>query len=150
MSMLDSVDGKLARLTYTSSWIGDILDHGLDIIHPPFWYFGWAWGLSAGDTASPVFQAALWMAPLYVLDRIAAGVFNRRLRRSIHGYTPLDERMRTFISRRNINLPIFVVGWLLGVPVETFLLIVLWQLVSFVFHVERLVQFWNSPKAIPA
>jgi len=148
MSVLDSVDGKLARLTFTSSSLGDILDHGLDIVHPPFWYFGWAWGLSAGDTASPVFQAALWMAALYVLDRIVAGAFNRRLRRSIHGYTSLDERLRTIISRRNINLPIFLVGWILGVPVQTFLLLVLWQLICFVFHVERLVQFWNHQKAV--
>ena len=150
MSVLDSVDGKLARLTFTSSWFGNILDHGLDLVHPPFWYFGWAWGLSEGDTASPVFQAAVWMAVLYALDRIVAGVFNRRLHRSIHGYARLDERMRTVISRRNINLPLFIVGWLLGVPVQTFLLIVLWQLVCFVFHVERLVQFWNAPSAAPA
>jgi hypothetical protein len=90
------------------------------------------------------------MAALYVLDRIVAGVFNRRVGRSIHAYTRLDERMRTFISRRNINLPVFMVGWLLGVPVETFLLIVLWQLVCFVFHVERLAQFWNAPSTAAA
>ena len=47
MSVLDSVDGKLARLTLTSSSIGNVLDHGLDIVHPPFWYWAWAWGLGA-------------------------------------------------------------------------------------------------------
>ena len=146
MSVLDSIDGKLARLTFTSSWFGNILDHGLDIVHPPLWYFGWAWGLSDGNANSFVFQAAIWMAVIYALDRIVAGVFNRRLGRSIHGYTPLDERMRTFISRRNINLPLFLIGWLAGVPGPTFLFIVLWQVVCFVFHVERLVQFWNSGK----
>jgi phosphatidylglycerophosphate synthase len=150
MSVLDSVDGKLARLTFTSSWFGNILDHGLDIVHPPLWYFGWAWGLSGGDTDSFVFQAAIWMAVIYALDRIVAGVFNRRLGRSIHGYTPLDERMRTFISRRNINLPLFLVGWVAGIPVPTFLFIVLWQVACFVFHVERLVQFWNDKKAVEA
>jgi len=146
MSVLDSIDGKLARLTFTSSWFGNILDHGLDIVHPPLWYFGWAWGLSGGDTGSLVFQAAFWMAGIYALDRIVAGVFKRRLDRSIHGYTPFDERMRTFISRRNINLPLFLIGWLVGFPTQTFLLIVLWQIVCFVFHVERLVQFWNDKK----
>ena len=146
MSVLDSVDGKLARLTFTSSWFGNILDHGLGIVHPPLWYFGWAWGLSEGDTDSLMFQAATWMAALYALDRIVAGGFNRRLGRSIHGYTPLDERMCTFISRRNINLLLFLMGWLAGVPAPTFLLIVLWQVICLVFHVERLVQFWNSGK----
>ena len=150
MSVLDSVDGKLARLTFTSSWFGNILDHGLDIIHPPLWYFGWAWGLSGGDANALVFRAAVWMAVIYALDRIVAGVFNRRLGRSIHGYTPLDERMRTFISRRNINLPLFLVGWLAGVPVPTFLCIVLWQVACFIFHVERLVQFWRDGKPAAA
>jgi phosphatidylglycerophosphate synthase len=150
MSVLDSVDGKLARLTFTSSWFGNILDHGLDIIHPPLWYFGWAWGLSGGDTSSLVFQAAIWMTVIYALDRVVTGVFKRRLNRSIHGYRPLDERMRTFISRRNINLPVFLVGWLAGIPIPTFLMIVLWQIVCFVFHVERLVQFWNDKKVAEA
>ena len=43
MTFLDTVDGKLARVTVKSSRIGHVLDHGMDIIHPPFWY--WLWGL---------------------------------------------------------------------------------------------------------
>jgi phosphatidylglycerophosphate synthase len=38
MTFLDTVDGKLARVTVTSSRFGDVLDHGLDIIHPPLVY----------------------------------------------------------------------------------------------------------------
>ena len=48
MSVLDSVDGKLARLTFTDSKLGNVLDHGLDLVHPPFWYCAWAYGLSHG------------------------------------------------------------------------------------------------------
>lgn len=144
MSVLDSVDGKLARLTFRSSRLGDRLDHGLDIIHPPIWYLAWAWALGGGSIASPVFQAAIWMAAFYFLDRIVTGLFNLRTGRSIHGYTPLDVRMRTFISRRNINLPLFMVGLIAGVPIPVFYLIVLWQVVTFGFHTARLVKFWNS------
>jgi phosphatidylglycerophosphate synthase len=147
MSVLDSVDGKLARLTFRSSWIGNILDHGLDIVHPPLWYFGWAWALSNGDMTTPVFQAAVWMAITYTLDRVVTGLFNRRTGRSIHGYRPLDERMRTFISRRNINLPLFTVGLLAGIPVPAFMVIVLWQVATCAFHFARLVQFWNGEAA---
>ena len=56
MSVLDSVDGKVARLTLTDSKIGNVLDHGIDQVHPPFWYFAWAWGLGArtpGRSALP-------------------------------------------------------------------------------------------------
>lgn len=148
MSVLDSVDGKLARLTFRSSRFGDVLDHGLDIVHPPLWYLAWAWALGNGNTAAPVFQAAIWMTVVYCLDRIVAGVFNRRTGRSIHGYTPLDVRVRTFISRRNINLPIFMVGLIVGLPIPAFAFIVLWQVATFVFHTERLVQFWNGKPAL--
>lgn len=150
MSVLDSVDGKLARLTYRSSWIGNILDHGLDLIHPPLWYFGWAWALASGNMAAPVFQAAMWMAVFYTLDRIVTGLFKLRAGRSIHGYAPIDVRMRTFISRRNINLPLFTVGLIAGVPIPTFYLIVLWQVVTLGFHAARLAQVWNRRNAAAA
>lgn len=148
MSVLDSVDGKLARLTFRSSRLGDWLDHGLDIIHPPLWYAAWAWGLSQGNPDSAMFQAALWMTGVYSLDRLVAGVFSWRHGRSIHGYTRLDERMRTCISRRNINLPLFMVGMVLGIPVLIFYLIVAWQVVSFLFHTDRLVRFWKAQHAV--
>jgi phosphatidylglycerophosphate synthase len=144
MSVLDSVDGKLARLTFRSSRFGDLLDHGLDIVHPPIWYLAWAWALSGGNLDSSVFQAAVWITAFYFLDRIVAGLFDFRTGRSIHGYTPLDVRMRTFISRRNINVPLFTVGLIVGVPIPVFYLIGLWQVATFAFHTERLVQFWNS------
>ena len=35
--VLDTVDGKLARCTITSSRWGNLFDHGTDLIHPPFW-----------------------------------------------------------------------------------------------------------------
>ena len=45
MTFLDTVDGKLARVTLQSSKIGHVMDHGLDILHPPIWYWCWAVGL---------------------------------------------------------------------------------------------------------
>ncbi|MCW5746875.1 MAG: CDP-alcohol phosphatidyltransferase family protein, partial [Alphaproteobacteria bacterium] len=46
MCFLDTVDGKLARVTLTSSKWGNVFDHGTDLIHPPFWWFAWYWGLA--------------------------------------------------------------------------------------------------------
>jgi phosphatidylglycerophosphate synthase len=144
MSVLDSVDGKLARLTFRSSWFGNVLDHGLDLIHPPLWYFAWAWALGNGDMTSAIFQAAVWLAVFYSLDRVVVRLFNDRTGRSLHSYTPFDVQMRTYISRRNINLPLFTVGLILGIPSFTFFLIVLWQLVTLVYHYTRLVQCWDA------
>ena len=155
MSLLDSVDGKLARLTYTYSPLGNLLDHGLDIVHPPFWYLGWAYGLSGGDMQSGVGQASLWMFGLYVADRLFAPVFKWRTGRSIHGYLPIDVTIRTFISRRNVNLPFFTAAvvldlvmpgesWTLAIPV--FYAIVIWQAVCAVYHGVRTVQFFHVRK----
>ena len=47
MTFLDTVDGKLARVTLQSSPFGDIFDHGIDLIHPPFWYWAWIVGCTA-------------------------------------------------------------------------------------------------------
>jgi phosphatidylglycerophosphate synthase len=151
MSVLDSVDGKLARLTYTSSPFGEIFDHGLDIIHPPLWYLAWGYGLGGGDTQSLPFQASVGLFGIYVIDRILAGVFKGRTGKSIHGYTPLDERARTFISRRNTNMAMITVAvvyeWWTGTQGAaewTFYFVVLWQLACLVWHAERLVRFWGD------
>jgi phosphatidylglycerophosphate synthase len=155
MSLLDSVDGKLARLTFTYSNLGNVLDHGLDLVHPPFWYMGWAWGLSGGDTNSSVFQASIWMFGFYVADRLCAPIFKARTGRSIHGYLPVDVKIRTFISRRNVNLPFFTAtigidalrpgtGWELSIG--AFFAMVAWQAVCIVYHAVRTIQFFNVEK----
>jgi phosphatidylglycerophosphate synthase len=151
MSIFDSVDGKLARLTYTSSKFGAIIDHGLDILHPPVWYMAWAWWLGGGQVASPAFQASLWMLGFYTLDRMSTGLFKSRTGVSIHGITPLDEKIRTFVSRRNINLVVFtfalLADWIAPghqLALTSFYLIVAWQALCFAWHAERVVRFWNA------
>ncbi|MCZ6784512.1 MAG: CDP-alcohol phosphatidyltransferase family protein [Proteobacteria bacterium] len=143
MSVLDSVDGKLARTTFRASKLGNVLDHGLDLIHPPMWYVAWAWALGGGDVGSGVFQASIAWTVWYVLDRGIAQGFKRRTNRSIHAIAPLDVRMRTFISRRNVNLPLFTVALPLGLGIPAFYLMAAWQVVSALFHLQRLVKFWN-------
>ena len=141
MSVLDSVDGKLARLTFTDSKLGNVLDHGLDLVHPPFWYCAWAYGLSSasngGEVWSPVFLASLLMLVLYVIDRLILKVYPTRFGRGLHTHAPMDGFVRTFISRRNINLPLFTVGYVAGLGIETIYLIVFWQAATCLYHGAR-------------
>ncbi len=137
MSVLDSVDGKLARLTYRASKLGHVLDHGLDVVHPPLWYLAWARGLGGGL----LWTAAWWMLGLYVADRLVTEAFTQRTGgRSIHAWAPIDVRARTWISRRNINLPLFTVGLITGRAGLAFLVIVAWQAATLGFHGWRLVR----------
>jgi phosphatidylglycerophosphate synthase len=137
MSVLDSVDGKLARLTLTDSKLGNVLDHGLDLVHPPFWYCAWAYGVSQGDVWSPVFLASLVMLVLYVIDRLILKIYPTRFGRGLHTHAPMDGLVRTFISRRNINLPLFTVGYMAGLGAETIYLIVVWQAATCLYHGAR-------------
>jgi len=150
MAVLDSVDGKLARVTFTSSKQGDVLDHGTDYVHPPIWYFAWAWGLSGGDPYSTVFQASVWLAGLYILDRLLETLFKSCTGgRSVQDYTPLDTRLRTFVSRRNVNLALFTIALPFGLGLQAFYAIVALQAATVVYHLIRVVQFWDAGDAPP-
>ncbi len=144
MTILDSVDGKLARLTLTDSPIGNILDHGLDIVHPPFWYWAWAAGLVAAGSQAPLYAAALWLTVFYIADRLALMVAKSRFKRGLHALTPLDGTVRTWIARRNVNLVVFTIGVALGLGSAAFLFITVWQGLTFVWHTARTA--WLYPK----
>lgn len=152
MSVLDSVDGKLARLTLTDSKIGNVLDHGTDIIHPPFWYFAFALGLGGQSTDDVLYQTALWMIAFYVADRLVLHVAKRRLGFTLHAATPLDGLVRSFIARRNITMTIMAFGVLLGVGPAAFYVITAWQGLTFAWHTARTVQhgFLSRTQVRPA
>ncbi|MDL2336799.1 MAG: CDP-alcohol phosphatidyltransferase family protein [Pseudomonadota bacterium] len=139
MSVLDSVDGKLARLTLTDSKIGNVLDHGTDIVHPPFWYFAFAWGLGARTSEDSLYQAAVWLIVFYVADRIVLGIAKHRLGFALHAATQLDGRVRSFIARRNITMTIMAFSVLLGAGPAGMYIVTAWQGLTFAWHSARTV-----------
>lgn len=148
MSVLDSVDGKLARLTFTDSFIGNILDHGLDLIHPPIWYIAWAIGLGAQSWDHPLAAVAVVSTVVYILDRVVLKIYPKIFQRGFHTHSKMDGFVRTFISRRNINLPIFTLGVAAdaamggghNIATMTFYVIVFWQVATLIYHASR--TFW--------
>jgi O-antigen/teichoic acid export membrane protein/phosphatidylglycerophosphate synthase len=132
MTFLDTVDGKLARTTMTYSYWGNIYDHGIDLIHPPFWYWAWFIGLGGAYSMSePMFVAlvAIWIG--YVVDRIIEGIFMRQHGFHIHVWTKFNSGLRFFIARRNPNTFIMMIGIILTMiwadaGIWAFLLIAIW------------------------
>jgi len=118
MTFLDTVDGKLARTTMTYSPWGNIYDHGIDLIHPPFWYIAWFVGLGgsfayAGFDSSPLMLALIVILAGYAIDRLIEGIFIKAFGFHIHVWTKANSVMRFIIARRNPNMFIFMVGILL-------------------------------------
>lgn len=76
MTFLDTVDGKLARVTIRSSRFGDILDHGTDLLHPPLWYLAWGAGLAGSQVGLPAGWLTLGVIIVgYVVGRLVEGAF---------------------------------------------------------------------------
>jgi phosphatidylglycerophosphate synthase len=138
MTFLDTVDGKLARVTLTSSRVGGALDHGLDLVHPPFWYAAWGVGLAGGSL--------LWGPALslvvggYVLGRLIEGVFLVLFGIEIHCWKRLDSRFRLVTARRNPNLILLSLAAVARVPGLGLGLVAAWTVVSVAFHGVRLGQ----------
>lgn len=146
MSVLDSVDGKLARLTLTDSKSGDVMDHGLDLVHPPFWYWAWGHGLLLGGADASITDWALWLNVFYVLDRLVLGVARWRLKHALHSSTRLDERVRSVIARRNINMSIVAIAVALGLGPAGLIIVATWQGLTVLWHSWRTVWLgWISP-----
>ena len=107
MTFLDTVDGKLARITLTASKFGNALDHGIDLVHPPFWYVAWCLGLAATPLAlsNELFYGALAVIlGGYLVQRVMEGLSILLFKIEIHVWRPIDTLFRQVTARRNPNL----------------------------------------------
>ncbi|MEA3058133.1 MAG: hypothetical protein QOF34_948 [Sphingomonadales bacterium] len=142
--VLDTVDGKLARCTGASSQWGEVFDHGIDLIHPPFWYWAWLHGLGAyGQALAPIDATMVLWAIIggYVAQRIIEGLFIKRFAgMHIHVWRRIDSRFRLITARRNPNMVILVAALLLRRPDVGLELVALWTILSLIFHAVRLAQ----------
>src|SRR3546814_19619159 len=117
ISFLDIVDGELSRVTLTSSKWGEVFDHGIDMIHPPFWWWAWWIGLYTVGALPPGVDAALWIIiGGYVAGRVLDGLFLAWFRIETFICRPVDFAFRPITARRNPNLVILPVGRLIGYP----------------------------------
>ena len=140
MTFLDTVDGKLARVTVQSSRFGHALDHGMDILHPPFWY--WLWGLSLlplDPTFGLDFAALMWCILIgYIGGRAIEGAFYGLGDATLFAWRPFDAYFRLFTARRNPCLVLLTAGWLGGAPEVGFGLVAIWTLLSTLVLLWRL------------
>jgi phosphatidylglycerophosphate synthase len=139
MTFLDTVDGKLARVTLTSSRFGDLLDHSLDLIHPPLWYI--AWGVGAGADSLPLVAV---MFAGYIGGRLCEGAFQLWVAPfSIFLWRPADSLNRLITARRNPNLIILTAGLFAGQPAAALVVVVAWHALSTLFLLARLGVAWK-------
>jgi phosphatidylglycerophosphate synthase len=141
MAFLDSVDGKLARVTITYTKFGDLFDHLIDLIHPPFWWWAWIAGLTAAGLPLPWSGLALSIILAgYVLQRLEEGLFISLFRMDMHVWQRFDSRFRLVTARRNPNLAILTVATAAGRPDWGIAAVAVWVALCLVVHAVRIAQ----------
>jgi phosphatidylglycerophosphate synthase len=142
MTFLDTVDGKLARVTITSSALGNLLDHITDVLHPPLWWVCLALGLADAfpDRAALIWQSCWVILGTYVAGRMIEETFKAIIGFNAFLWRRFDSAFRLIVSRRNIILLIMTVGLVLNAPVEAFVAAAGWSVFSIIVQGVRFAQ----------
>ncbi|MGD9823098.1 CDP-alcohol phosphatidyltransferase family protein [Desulfobacter sp.] len=149
MTFLDTVDGKLARVTVTSSKFGHYFDHLIDIIHPPIWYILWGLGLGSDQISGMnISLTTLFYSMMigYIIGRLIEGSFNWFLGGSfgIFCWQPIDAYFRLITARRNPNMIFLTISFLAGRPDLGLLAVTFWTVTTTIFLLGRLTLAWRA------
>jgi phosphatidylglycerophosphate synthase len=139
LSLVDAVDGKLARVTLCFSQLGGGLGHFVNQLAPPLWW--WAWWAGGGGDAPAMAVLVAGSAVLPVLE----AVFETRFGFALPLWRRLDGLFRLVAARRNMVLLILTMGWSLGHAHTGYGIAAAWMLVSLAVYAVRLAQAWRTP-----
>lgn len=139
MALLDTIDGKLARVTATSSKWGNVFDHGIDLVAPPIWWIAWWCGLAAGMPGSSTTMLALVIVG-HLAGKLVEQAFISTFGLKIHVWEKFDSTFRLFTARRNPNVVILTVGLLVAGPGMAFIAMMVWLWLSLAVHAARYLQ----------
>lgn len=142
MTLLDTVDGKLARVTVRSSRFGHLYDHLIDLLHPPFWYVFWGKSLVPPPLVLGLDLDALsWLLIIaYGSGRLVELIFNQLGNCTIFTWRPFDAWFRLVTARRNPCMILLTLSVLAGRPDWGFLAVVGWTMLTTGVMFVRLAQ----------
>jgi phosphatidylglycerophosphate synthase len=132
MTYLDTVDGKLARVTINSSKFGHLYDHLIDLIHPPIWYILWGGSLAGfGGVLGLSFSQMSWaIVVAYVSGRIVEGLSELLGSCNIFTWRPFDAWFRLITARRNPCMILLTLSLLAGRPDWGFIAVTFWTVLT--------------------
>lgn len=137
--ILDSVDGKLARLTVNLSDAMGALEHAAAMPGLGLWFVALGWHLSDGQLLTPSSATtACWVVVVtFLADKILTGVFKKRFGFELFDARPLDAAFHLIAARRNIHLLLLTIGLAVGDLARAFDWMAIGMVGSFAFHLLR-------------
>ena len=141
MTYLDTVDGKLARVTINSSQFGHLYDHMIDLIHPPIWYIIWGGSLIgfSGAMGLSLDQMNWAIIIAYISGRIVEVIFQLLGSCGVFTWRPIDAWFRLITARRNPCMILLTLSVLAGRPDWGFIAVTFWTVLTTIVLNLRLV-----------
>ncbi|MEW6755331.1 MAG: CDP-alcohol phosphatidyltransferase family protein [Candidatus Latescibacterota bacterium] len=142
--LLDSVDGKLARLRLHHSERMGAFEHLAAMPGLGLWYAAVGWHLCGGHLMQTHGWAALTWALLavFLLDKGVTGGFRALWGRELFDYERLDARFHLVAARRNVSLVMLTVGAGVGRIGSALVAVAAWTGATLAFHALRFA--WGS------
>ena len=137
--ILDSVDGKLARLTVNlSDTMGD-LEHAAAMPGLGLWFIALGWHLSAGQLLSltPASITCWILVSTFLADKLLTGAFRKLFGYELFDARPLDAAFHLIAARRNVHLLLLTVGTALSSVIPAYEWMAVGMAGSLVFHAIR-------------
>ncbi len=144
VSVMDGLDGKLARIRGRLTKLGNI-EHSFDFLFEQSWYISLAWFLSSHPDRFSLTGAGN-QAPL----KIALGIvlfngfathcymqFKEVMGISLSDCAPFDRKFRRFDGRKNIYIYYILLGVILGAPLYSLFAILIHATVTAVVYALR-------------
>ncbi len=137
--VLDSVDGKLARLTLHLSEAMGKLEHLSATPGLGLWFLALGWHCTGGELLqdAPLALATWALVGAFVLDKVVSATFKQRQRRELFDYRPLDAAFHLVAARRNVSLLQLSVGVVLELQQLALVLMAVWMVCTLAFHAGR-------------
>ncbi|MDA0333945.1 MAG: CDP-alcohol phosphatidyltransferase family protein [bacterium] len=137
--ILDSVDGKLARLTINLSDAMGRLEHAAAMPGLGLWFVALGWHLTDGRLLSgnPMSVACWVLVGTFLADKILTGAFRRVFGYELFDARPLDAAFHLLAARRNIHLLLLTVGVVLARVAPAYEWMAAGMVASFTFHAVR-------------
>ena len=144
VSVMDGLDGKLARIRGKLTKLGNI-EHSFDFLFEQSWYIGLAWFLSSHPDEFSITGIGS-LTPL----KIALGIvlfngfathcymqFKEVMGVSLSDCAPFDRRFRRFDGRKNIYIYYILLGIILRAPVYSLFAILIHAIVTAIVYALR-------------
>ncbi len=147
VEILDGVDGKLARTKLHYTRIGNYEDL-IDYFCENSWYVALGFGLSSIGPEGYSYLFAVLLILSDTFDNIFYTLAGKWYGKSIDLFGPWDGAFRRIAGRRNIYGLMFICGFIIGLPLQTFMVVAIWAAVTAFMHGMRLFQYGRFEKKV--